>query len=150
MTQIQKTHYKATANHPDKKFMYPNTFKLFGFPIFRLSLPDEGYSRNASCILNLMSPVFFTNNMERIIHHIVRQGLQTIRTRNTNTNIYRTRQENQDKTYNHQHRQDKTQSPTQAEQNSTIRTRTTITNISRTRHDNQDKNYNHQHKQNKT
>ena len=53
--------------------LIPKTFKLFGFTIFRfwaylmkvipvtylmkviLSLPDEGYSRNASCALNLIS-----------------------------------------------------------------------------------------------
>ena len=37
-------------------FLLPHTFKLFDFPIFRLfSVPDEGYSRDASCALDLIS-----------------------------------------------------------------------------------------------
>ena len=36
--------------------MLPNTFKLLGFTIFRFWwVPDEGYSRKASCALNYIS-----------------------------------------------------------------------------------------------
>jgi len=30
----------------------PKSFKYFAFQSFDLSVPDEGYSRNASCALN--------------------------------------------------------------------------------------------------
>ena len=45
-------------------YLLPKTFKLVDFPIIWLgaypmkvilSVPDEGYSRNASCTLNLIS-----------------------------------------------------------------------------------------------
>jgi hypothetical protein len=37
-------------------YLLPKPFKLFCFPILStLSVPDEGYSRNASCALNLVS-----------------------------------------------------------------------------------------------
>jgi hypothetical protein len=36
-------------------FIAPKTLKLFGFQIFRfLCVPDDVYSRNASCVLNLI------------------------------------------------------------------------------------------------
>jgi hypothetical protein len=54
-------------------FLLPKTFKYFGFErtwwrLFRwvylmkvipLSVPDEGYSRNVLCILNLLSMVYY-------------------------------------------------------------------------------------------
>ena len=40
-------------------FLLPKTLKLFSFQIFlTLSVPDEGYSRNVSCALNLLSTFF--------------------------------------------------------------------------------------------
>ena len=35
--------------------LHPSAIKLFGFPIFRLRKKPEGYSRNASRALNLIS-----------------------------------------------------------------------------------------------
>jgi hypothetical protein len=38
--------------------LLPQTFKLFGFPIFWLSVPDEGYSRKSSYALSWISTFF--------------------------------------------------------------------------------------------
>ena len=41
--------------------LLPKHFKSFGSPIFlTLSVPDEGYSKNASCALNLISTFLLT------------------------------------------------------------------------------------------
>jgi hypothetical protein len=49
-------------------FYCSQNFKLFVFPICRFWVsPDEGYSRNASCALNLISTVVF---FYIIIHNI--------------------------------------------------------------------------------
>ena len=50
-----------------RPFGLPKLYKLFGFPIFRFwtYLPDEDYSRNASCVLNLISTFLFTVELKK-------------------------------------------------------------------------------------
>ena len=46
----------------DKVQLVISYAKLFGFPIFRLGhrIPDEDYSRNASCALRLISTFLYS------------------------------------------------------------------------------------------
>ena len=46
----------------------PKTLKLFGFPIFWFwASPDEGYSRNLFCALNLISTFLLQRNSDTIL-----------------------------------------------------------------------------------